>query len=128
MRGKGGAEEVGDEGDAEKGGEAEEDDEFGGGGVGVVVVVGVVEPRRRSHCVMMESEERHLFICKKKQRNLDGRGNKQRLGGANGFASSFLSQKSNVYLVPCVLLYHAQSHRKSSPSFFYFAILFFFSF
>lgn len=49
MRGKGGAEEVGDEGDAEKGGEAEEDDDFGGG---VVVVKGlVVEPGWRSHCV-----------------------------------------------------------------------------
>jgi len=45
----------------------------------------------------MERKERHLFIyLQEKKRNLDGRGNKQRLVGANGFAYSFLSSKNNL--------------------------------
>lgn len=51
--GKGGAEDVGDEGEGEKGRETEDDDDFGGG-VGVWVVVGVVEPGWRSHCVICD--------------------------------------------------------------------------
>jgi len=131
--GKGGAEDVGEEGEAEKGREAEEDDDFGGG-VRVWVVVGVVEPRWRGHSVFFatqSSKETHLFICVferqrvENNRNLDGRGNKQRLVGANGFGSSFHSLKSNVFLVLCSRLHHAPHHRKSSSSFLHFSILFF---